>query len=196
MSKKGLTEIVCILDRSGSMESIRDDAIGGFNSFIESQKKVPGTASVSLVLFDDLYENVYSNIDLNNVSLLNRDTFVPRGMTALLDAVGKTITDVGVRLSNMTEDERPEKVMVIILTDGQENHSSEYNKNQIKEMIEHQRSKYSWEFMFLGANQDAFANASSLGVNVNYTRCFAATADGVTKAYGDMSFLTTSYRNA
>jgi hypothetical protein len=194
MSKKGHTEIVCILDRSGSMESIRADAIGGFNTFIEGQKKVAGTASVSLVLFDHEYSIAYSNIGLNEVKLMDSATFVPRGSTALLDAIGRTINDVGARLSNMLEDDRPEKVMVCILTDGYENCSKEFTKSKIKEMIELQRNQYNWEFSYLGANQDAFAEAGNLGISKQYTAGFVANAVGTRCAYASMDTMIGSYR--
>ena len=159
MPKKDHAELVCIIDRSGSMEAIRSDVIGGFNTFIESQRQVPGTASVTLVLFDNQYEVAYQNVDLKSVENLTDKTFVPRGTTALLDAVGRTINEVGARLAKTDEHDRPEKVMVCILTDGMENASKEFSRTKIHEMITHQRDNYQWEFSFLAANQDAFAEA-------------------------------------
>lgn len=196
MSRKNHTEIVCIIDRSGSMSSIREDAIGGFNSFIESQKNVDGTASVSLILFDHEYNVVYENIELSEVESLNSDTFVPRGSTALFDAIGKTINSVGNRLHNTSEENRPEKVMVCILTDGCENASIEFTNENIKEMIEHQREKYSWEFSFLAANQDAFSGAKSMGISDQYTMNFMSTGDGTRSAMKTMSDYTSSYRTS
>jgi uncharacterized protein YegL len=194
MPKKNHAEIICILDRSGSMQSIASDAIGGFNTFIEEQKKVPGTASVSLVLFDNEYLKIYENKNLNEVETLTAETFIPRGMTALLDAVGRTINTVGERLSQTPEEDRPEKVMVCILTDGLENASTEFTKNKIKEMITHQREKYSWEFAFLGANQDAFAEAGAIGISQVYTASFLSTEEGTRKAYGHLNKMSSSYR--
>jgi uncharacterized protein YegL len=176
------------------MESIRSDAVGGFNTFIEGQRQVPGTASVTVVLFDDRYELLYENIDLQTVKNLTDETFVPRGMTALLDAVGRTINEVGIRLDKTPEDQRPEKVMICIVTDGQENFSHEFQLDKIKEMISHQRDKYSWEFCFLAANQDAFATAGGMGVSKQYTSNFAATSAGVRGAYGCAGVYATQYR--
>lgn len=194
MPKKNFVEIVCILDRSGSMQSIATDAIGGFNTFIEEQKKVPGTASVSLVLFDNEYLNIYENKAINEVEKLTSDVFIPRGMTALLDAVGRTINSVGERLSNTPEEDRPEKVMVCILTDGLENASKEFTKDKIKEMITHQREKYNWQFAYLGANVDAFAEAGEMGISQVYTASFLASEEGTRNAYGTLNKMSSSYR--
>ncbi|MFA6654109.1 MAG: vWA domain-containing protein, partial [Candidatus Delongbacteria bacterium] len=156
MPKKDHTQLICVLDRSGSMESVADDAIGGFNTFIEEQKKQPGTMSVTLVLFDHEYLVPFKNKDIMKVEPLNRKSYVPRGVTALLDAVGRTVNEAGSELSKKKEKDRPEKVIVCILTDGLENASKEFKIEQIKKLIEHQKEKYSWDFVFLAANQDAF----------------------------------------
>jgi len=194
--KKGLTEIICILDRSGSMNATINDAIGGFNSFIETQKKVPGEAKVTLVLFDDQYDIIESGKDIGKIKLLNESTYVPRGMTALLDAVGKTINNVGTRLASTEEDERPEKVMVAILTDGEENASKEFTKEKVNEMIEHQKTKYQWDFVFLAANQDAIQAGTSIGINAQ--SCFAYVANGVgtRSAYNNLTSYTTNFRGS
>lgn len=192
--KANHTEIVCIIDRSGSMEAIKNDAIGGFNTFIEAQKQVPGTASISLVLFDNEYLTPITCVDIKTVEPLTDKTFVPRGSTALLDAIGRTINEIGSRLSSMQECDRPEKVMVCILTDGQENASHEFTSQKIKEMIEHQRDKYKWEFAFLAANQDAFASASTIGISKKMTANFTANSAGTRGAYINMSAMTTNYR--
>jgi uncharacterized protein YegL len=192
--RKNHTELVCVLDRSGSMENIRQDAIGGFNAFLAGQRKVAGTAAVTLVLFDNEYEVVHAAVDLSVVQDLTAKTFVPRGSTALLDAVGRTINDVGARLAKMDEQDRPEKVMVCILTDGQENVSREFTTAKIKDMIEHQRTKYSWEFAFLAANQDAFATAGSLGINSSFTANFVATGAGTRQAYACLDSMAVGYR--
>ncbi len=194
--RKNHCEIVCIIDRSGSMASIKQDAIGGFNTFIEGQKAVAGTANVTLVLFDDQYEVVYENVELSKVESLTEKTFVPRGMTALLDAIGKTINSVGERLSKTDEKDRPEKVMFCILTDGAENASTEFRKNIIKDMITHQREKYSWEFVFLAANQDAFTSADNIGISKNYTSNFVADGLGTRGAFRDATLYCSSYRSS
>lgn len=189
------SEIVCIIDRSGSMHSIANDAIGGFNTFLEEQKKVEGEATLTYVQFDNEYEVVHENKPLQEVPQINETTYQPRGMTALLDAVGKTIDDVGKRLSGMSEQNRPDKVIVAILTDGMENASKKYSLEQVKGMITHQKDKYQWEFIYLGANQDAFAEGFKLGIDAKDTIAFAATGQGVRKAYTNMSNLTSNYRN-
>jgi len=189
------TEIVCIIDKSGSMDNIKSDAIGGFNTFIEEQKKVEGTASVTLVLFDHTYQVVYENKDINNVELLTDKTYIPGGMTALLDAIGRTIDDIGKRLANTEEDKRPDKVMICILTDGEENSSNDYTRDKIKGMITHQREKYNWGFAFLGANQDSFKEGNKIGITKDCIANFAYTGEGVKSGYTRMSHITKSYRS-
>lgn len=195
MTKQNYTEIVCIIDRSGSMESIKTDAIGGFNTFLESQKKLPGRAFLSLVLFDHEYIMPIQNADLRLVKPLTEKTFVPRGTTALLDAVGRTINDVGSRLANMPEKERPEKVIICILTDGYENASHEFSRGQIKKMIEHQQNKYQWEFIFLAANQDAFAETGGLGISRKMAFNFEANSAGTRSAYEKMNTIVEHLRS-
>lgn len=188
------SEIICIIDRSGSMTSIAKDAIGGFNTFLEEQKRIPGEASLTFIQFDTEYEVVHENMPLNNVPVLDENTFRPRGATALLDAVGKTIDNTGKRLADMSEENRPDKVIVAILTDGQENSSTQYNRSKVKEMIQHQKEQYQWEFIFLAANQDAFAEAISLGINTKDTFNFQATSVGTRSAYKNMSNAVSQYR--
>lgn len=177
--KKNLTEMAFILDMSGSMSHITDDTIGGFNSIIEKQKCEDGEAYVTTVLFDHEYKLLHDHIPLEDVKQMTRDEYSPRGTTALFDAIGKTINSIGARLNNTPEDERPEKIIVVITTDGYENASREFTRNQIKEMIEHQQSKYSWTFMFLGANIDATAEAESIGIGADWSRNYATSAQGV-----------------
>ncbi len=161
---KNLTDITVVLDRSGSMHSRKDDAEGGLNTFIEEQKKQDGDAVFTLIKFDDQYEVVCNAIGINSVEKINLD---PRGSTALLDAVGKAITSTGERLRNKSENERPGLVVICIVTDGYENASLEYTKDKIKELITEQTDKYNWQFTFLGADQDAFGEGISMGLNVN-----------------------------
>lgn len=186
-------EIACVLDRSGSMSSIRSDAIGGFNAFLDAQKKIPGEANLSLVLFDNEYEKVYESKELSSVPELTTATFVPRGSTALFDAVGRTIDDLGAKLDSSAN--KPDKVIFVILTDGEENSSQEYSQERIAEMIKHQEEKYSWEFIFLAANQDAFETGSMLNIKACNTANFAATSVGTRDAYAYMSNTVASYRN-
>lgn len=196
MPKQGLVEIVNIIDRSGSMASIRDDAIGGFNSFLDDQKKVPGEAKVTLVLFDHEYLLVHDGVDINDVPNLDEKSYIPRGWTALYDAIGRAINTVGERLARTPEEERPEKVIVSILTDGEENHSTEFSVDQVKDMITHQQDNYKWEFIYLAANQDAFAVGGSIGIASVNTMSFDATGAGISNAYRSMSTTYTSSRTS
>ena len=187
-------EIVLIIDKSGSMDAIKDDAIGGFNSFLSQQRNIDREANVTFALFDDRHQLVYNGKDINEVNDLTPKTYQPSGMTALLDAVGRTVDRVGERLDELNESEKPENVIVFILTDGMENASSEYSRDQIKEMIEHQESKYSWEFIYGGANQDAFTEAGGMGIKAENTFNFEASGEGTRKAYENSSDMVASYR--
>ena len=186
------TEIVCIIDRSGSMQAIRQDAIGGFNQFLEAQKAVPGEALFTLALFDHEYLLVQDAVPLDNANPMSNETFVPRGTTALLDAIGRTVNSIGARLH--ASQSKPDKVIVLILTDGAENASTEFSSAKIKEMIEHQQQKYAWEFVFLGANQDAITAGAAIGIPAHNTVQFAADAQGTADAYRSMSVMSTAYR--
>lgn len=189
-----LSELVCVMDRSGSMDSIRSDAIGGFNSFLADQKRGPGDARLTLVLFDHEYQVRYDNAPIEGVQPLDGESYVPRGRTALLDAVGQAIDSAGQRLADTPEAERPGKVIVAILTDGLENASTYYSRSRIAEMIQHQREIYDWEFLFLGANMDAIQEAQSMSIPDSNAMSFAATGEGVTQAYGAMNRATRSLR--
>jgi hypothetical protein len=186
MPKKDHTHLVCILDRSGSMGSVAGDAIGGFNTFLEDQKKQPGTMTVSLVLFDNEYLMPVKNEEISKVEPLTSKTFVPRGMTALLDAIGKTINDTNAELAKLPKKELPENVIVCILTDGQENASKEFKREQIKQMIENQKKDHGWEFVFLAANQDAFSEAGSIGIDRDNTFNYRSDSKGTKDAFNMM----------
>lgn len=193
--KKNLTEMVFILDRSGSMQSLTSDTIGGFNSMIENQKKEDGEAYVTTVLFDDNYELLHDHVDIQKIQPITNKEYYARGCTALLDAVGKTINSIGSRLSATPEEERPEKVIFVITTDGYENSSREFTRYTVKDMIEHQQTKYSWTFMFLGANMDAVSEASSLGISSAYSKTYTASAQGTSSAYYATCDALTSIRS-
>lgn len=194
MQKKELTEIVCILDRSGSMSNIVDDVIGGFNTFINEQLKIPGDENVTVILFDDRYEIFKESCDIKTVPHLDKNIFIPRGMTALFHAIGRTINTVGERLAKTDETKRPERVIFAILTDGAENASKEFNRTKIFEMINHQKEKYSWEFIFLAANQDAIAAGTSIGISFDKCANFDPTQKGAQDSFAKMAYATSSYR--
>jgi len=185
--KKDYHEVVCIIDRSGSMDAIKSDAIGGFNSFIKAQKVFDGETTLSLILFNHEYQNVYDRKDINEVPLLDQTSYIPGGTTAMLDAIGRSIDSVGERLYKTSEEERPEKIIVAILTDGLENASSEYTYKQIAGKIKEQQEKYNWEFIFLAANQDAVVAAEKIAIKKEDALNFEATAEGVKVAFKNMN---------
>lgn len=192
--KTDYTDISIVLDRSGSMASVRDDTIGGYNTFLREQQTAPGTCTLTLVQFDTEYECVYKAVAVQNVAPLDTQTFVPRGGTALLDAIGRTIIETGVRLSAMAENDRPGKILFVILTDGEENSSHEFTMERIHDMIKHQREVYKWEFVFLGANQDAIATGTSMGVAPASALTYAASPMGVAAVFDSLAANTRQYR--
>jgi uncharacterized protein YegL len=181
---KDATEIVVVLDRSGSMESVRTDAIGGFNTFLKEQKAAPGEANLRIVLFDDKYETLY-NGPLRDAPELTERTFVPRGLTALHDAMAKAVVETGMKLDALPEHEKPDKVIFVTLTDGYENASREYNQQSVRDMVTHQEEKYSWKFVYLAAGQDAVLEAEKLGVTLSCD--YLGTAQGTASAYKGIS---------
>lgn len=178
-----LTDITLVVDRSGSMDAVREDAEGGVNAFIAEQAKEPGEALLTLVQFDTEYEFLHNGVPVAEVP---KYQLVPRGMTALLDAVGRAINETGERLGNMKKADRPGLVVFVVMTDGEENSSQEFTKDRLKEMIERQQNEYNWHFTFLGANQDAFAEAGGMGIHAagvaNYDMAKVAGAYGATAA--------------
>lgn len=177
-----LTELVVIMDRSGSMWPLADDTINGFNSLIEKQKAdTNGDVHVTVALFDSKVTTLYDCIDIKEIPEMTSNDYCPLGCTALLDAVGSTITSVGKRLADTPEEERPANVMFVITTDGYENSSKEYNHKQVADMIEHQKTKYSWTFMFLGANIDAESVGKSY--NIDYAKTYTASSVGTESVY-------------
>lgn len=191
-----LSEIAYVLDRSGSMQNLASDAIGGFNAFINSQKQVEGHANFTLVLFDHEYLVIHKSIDIQQVPDLDARTYVPRGQTALLDAVGRTIDDLGTNLAAKPEVERPAKVIVAIFTDGLENASKDYTHERLAQMIKHQQEKYSWEFLFLAANQDAVASAAKLAIPATGAFNFVASPTGVRQSQDMLNQRITKSRTA
>ncbi len=173
MTQPAYTHITFVLDRSGSMQSIVSDTIGGFNRFLEEQQQAPGRATMTLVQFDHEYEPLLVVAPLSEARPLSPRTYRPRGSTALLDAIGRAIDETGQSLAAMNEPDRPSTVLFVILTDGQENASRVFTRERVFDMISHQRAQYQWQFVFLGANQDAIAEASHLGIAAGAALTFA-----------------------
>jgi uncharacterized protein YegL len=166
--KNNLTEIVFILDRSGSMAGLEADTIGGFNGLIQKQKSEDGEAIISTVLFDDKSEVLYDRVPLDSIPAMTEKDYYVRGCTALLDAVGSAIHHIGIVHKYARPEDRPAKTLFIITTDGMENSSKRYTYEQVKSMIERQKEKYGWEFLFLGANIDAISVANRFGIDENH----------------------------
>jgi Mg-chelatase subunit ChlD len=179
MNTNSLTEIAYILDRSGSMQSMQEPAVAAFNEFLRDQISVPGAARLSLIQFDDQYEVPVSSRPLAEVPQLTAATFQPRGSTALLDAIGRTIKETDRRLEALPAAERPAKVIFAIFTDGMENASREYTSRHISDLIALYRKEKGWEFLFLAANQDAIATASQMQMDVHLSGNVQFTASGI-----------------
>jgi uncharacterized protein YegL len=181
--KKGLTEIVFILDRSGSMSGLEADTIGGFNSLIKKQRKEPGEALVSTVLFDDTCDVIHDRVPMEKVAKLMEDTYFVRGCTALLDAVGGAIHHIGNIHKYARDEDRPEKTLFIITTDGMENASRRYTYKKVKQMVEQQKARYGWEFLFFGANMDAIAVAGNIGIHADRAVTYQCDEEGTALNY-------------
>ena len=191
---KNLTEVVFILDRSGSMTGLEKDTIGGFNSLIAQQKKEEGEAFVSVVLFDDRTEVLYDRVPVKDVKKMTDREYYARGCTALLDAVGLAIRHVGRVQKELSKDARPDKTLFVITTDGMENSSRLYTYAKVKEMIEKKQKKHGWEFLFLGANIDAAKEAESFGIDRSHASNYHADQKGIGNNYEVLSKTITNYR--
>lgn len=185
--KHNITEIVFILDRSGSMSGLEADTIGGFNAMIEKQKKAPGKALVSTILFDDTSEVIHDRVDVQHLKPMTDEDYTPRGCTALLDAIGQAIHHIGNIHKYARAEDVPEHTLFVITTDGMENASRRYDTQTIKQMIEHQKETYGWEFLFLGANMDAVETAGRYGINQDRTATFHADRQGTQLNYEVLS---------
>lgn len=181
--KKNLTELVFILDRSGSMAGLEGDTIGGFNAMLQKQRGEPGEAVISTVLFDNETEVIYDRLPLDRVPALTEKEYYVRGCTALLDAVGGAIHHIGNVHKYAREEDRPEKTLFVITTDGLENASRRYTYDKVKSMIERQREKYGWEFLFLGANIDAAREAARFGIRADCAADYHADSIGTEAVY-------------
>ena len=193
MSKKDVCQIIVIADRSGSMQMIKNDAIGGFNTLIEQQRKLAGEAEVTLVLFDDKYEVPYKDEDLKTIDNLDDKTFIPRGSTALYDAIGKTIATLNEERADVNEKMLPSKVMFAIITDGEENASTEFKRDTVMDMVKECKDK-GWEFVYLCADEKGLQDGCEI-FGRGSTHSFTADAVGTTTAYNCMSASLSSYRS-
>ena len=185
--KKGLTELVMILDRSGSMRGLEEDTIGGFNSMIEKQRKEQGEVLISAVLFDDRSEVIYDRVDIREVETMTDAQYYVRGCTALLDAVGGAIHHIGNVHKYAREEDVPEKTIFIITTDGKENASRAYSYDKVKRMIERQKEKYNWEFLFVGANIDAAEEGARIGIHASRTANYVHDREGTRVQYSALA---------
>ena len=192
--KPNYTDITIILDRSGSMERIAEETITGFNKFLSDQRRLPGEMTLTLVQFNQQIEVTLDAQPIGEARPLDGRRYRPNGCTALLDAIGNSIDRTGARLRKMAERDRPSKVVVVILTDGLENASRAYSREQVFGMIRHQREKYSWEFVFLGANQDAIQEAAKFGIAADSALTYAATGASAEAAFAATSSLVQSLR--
>ncbi|MBQ3394521.1 MAG: VWA domain-containing protein [Oscillospiraceae bacterium] len=189
-----LTEMVFVLDRSGSMHGLEADTIGGFNSLIDKQKKEEGDALVSMVLFDDYSEVIYDRVDIKKIEPLTDKQYTVRGCTALIDAIGGAVHHIGNVHKYAREEDRPAKTVFVIITDGMENASVEYSQKRVKEMIERQKEKYGWEFMFLGANIDAVSTARDYGIARDRAVRYRSDRRGTRMNYEAVSTVMSSVR--
>ena len=192
--KKNLTEIVFILDRSGSMAGLEADTIGGFNAMIEKQKRETGEAYISTVLFDNYSEVIHDRVDIHRIESMTRKEYYVRGCTALLDAVGSAIHHIGNVHKYAREEDRPEKTLFVITTDGMENASRRYSYEKVWDMITRQKEKYGWEFLFLGANIDAAREAARFGIDPDRAANYHADSTGTQVIYETVSETVRNFR--
>jgi uncharacterized protein YegL len=190
-----LTEIVCILDRSGSMRAIEEDARGGFNKLLEDQQNLEGNAIMTIVLFDDKYDMLHDGVDIQEVEPLTNKTYVPRGSTALYDAIGRTVKTVKDRIQRASDTIVPTKVLIVILTDGHENASHEFTRDEIVKAIDNQKAK-GWEFIFLGADPEGFDQEIVASIGAGNVLQYAPTGVGMQTAYSGVMRAAVNYRSS
>jgi hypothetical protein len=191
-----LTHITLVLDRSGSMDEFRDDAIGGFNAFVEQQRAAPGKATLTFVQFDHEYTTVYHAQPIADVPRLDRDHYIPRGQTALYDAVGRSVAETAEHIAKLPEDERPTRVVVAILTDGHENASKEYSYDRVRAILAEKATAAGWHVLFLASAMDVAASAVRMGVPESHTTTFEPSRRGTRDAFGHVSRVVTSMRTS
>jgi uncharacterized protein YegL len=193
--KTDFTELVFILDKSGSMSGLESDTIGGYNAMLAKQKEAQGEASVTTVLFDDGYQILHDRIHIKGVAAISEKDYYIGGSTALLDAIGKTINKIGNVQKHTSEEERAGKVMFVITTDGMENASQRFTYDQIRQMIEHQKEKYGWEFIFLGANIDAISTAAKIGISEDRAANYKADSKGTEQNFAAVYCVVNNFRD-
>ena len=191
--KANYTHIIFLIDRSGSMSSIQKDMEGGIKEFLAKQKELPGQCTITAAQFDTSYDILHSLKPLAEVQELKID---PRGSTALIDSMVRLIKESGKELASLSESERPERVLFVAITDGEENSSREYTNATLKELIKEQEDKYNWQFTYLGANQDAFGVARGFGLSSNKSMTYNTTATGISMMFNSLNDATVRYRSA
>lgn len=182
-----LSELVFILDMSGSMLNLTEDTIGGYNSLLKEQRKQDGEAKITTVLFDDRYIMLHDGVDIKNVKDITKKEYCPRGMTAMLDAVGRTISKIDQKITRMPEEKRPGNVIVTIITDGYENASCEYTWKSVQSMIKEHRENHNWIFTFIGANIDTKEVSERMGINKDLARTYTPSKKGTESVYKAVS---------
>ncbi len=187
-----VVEVACVLDRSGSMQSIKNDTIGGFNAFLEEQKKAGASVKMTLTVFSDRVAFMFDAVDIANVPALTPSTYIPNGMTALYDAIGKTIRHIETRFAAIPEAIRPTKVIMAIVTDGEENNSETFTSDIVRELIQ-AKTSIGWAFVFIGANQDAYAESAKIGIPKAMTMNFVPNARGVAQTYRSIGAAVLTY---
>jgi uncharacterized protein YegL len=196
--KKDYTHIAVLLDRSGSMSTIAKDIIGGFNTFVKDQKKLKSEATLTLCQFDTEYETIYHTVPVKEVKNLTDKTFIPRGGTALNDSLVVLINETGKELAALSEDQRPDKVIVLVISDGEENSSKEYSRwsggdEKLSKLVTEQETKWNWQFIYIGANQDSYKESASKGMSNAFN--FEANSRGVDVMYSSLSATVSNFRN-
>jgi len=189
-------QIICILDRSGSMSNLAEDTIGGYNTFLEKQRQSPGKVEVTTVLFDNQYEKIADRVDLNEIEELTSEKYFARGTTALLDAIGMTLTDVAGKMEKEKICPEKRRVLVLIMTDGLENASVEYNKATVKSMINYTTENYKWNYIFMGANIDSVSEAESIGISGKHAMNYSASRKGVQRTFEKMDDAASAVRES
>lgn len=193
---KEYIKIINIIDRSGSMGSMKETALNGFNGFINEQRTIEGDALVSTILFNNQYQVLYNDIDIKECGLLTNENFITTSTTALYDAIGKTIDSEINKLGELSKEERPMKTLCVILTDGYENASHAYSSQKIKEMITEMKKDFNWEFIFLAANEDSALTAKTMGISASNSYAFTNTSAGLTDAFNGINYASKVYRSA